>query len=571
MAGGKETPRQKMIGMMYLVLTALLALNVSKQIVAAFITLNDKIDRSAMGIDDQIDGVYMQFDQKAATLRAQRQSMDYFNVWNEKAADLQKNSKEIVSYLLSECNEMIKVAEGEDWIEEKDEAGNIIRLKSLDKIENMDDYDIPTNLFVGGNPENPNARGMTIIEKIHGYRNHVSELMGTYKMGNKSWVFEAPENVANLSEALRTANPADTALIARFYKSLTIPERLHVHGEDAELPWVSVTFDHAPIVAAAAMFTSLKLDIKTSQALAAEYMLAKIDVTPFIFNKIDPTVIAPTAYINQGDSLNLNVMIAAYDSTSMNKIRYGVDADTANRSAWKETTGMFSLEGSKPGEHRVKGEIAVKERGEEVWKPWDFSYTVGQPMGVIAQPQMRVLYWGYNNEIESAASGYPADKIRLSTSGCSLRSNGNGKYFVDVSRGTRTASITVNGIRDDGSSVNLGTFDFKCKALPRPTLYFGSAESGGSCKLVEAKNTPKVRLSLDPSIPLTNVNYVITGGTLRVSERPGFATIKRDGVLDQTCKNLIAQSSGKTLQFEVSYEDPSGIKGIESGSFQIKP
>ncbi|MBK6527013.1 MAG: hypothetical protein IPG07_16570 [Crocinitomicaceae bacterium] len=72
MAGGKETPRQKMIGMMYLVLTALLALNVSKQIVAAFITLNDKIDRSATSLDTRIDATYTLFDQKGATLRAEQ-------------------------------------------------------------------------------------------------------------------------------------------------------------------------------------------------------------------------------------------------------------------------------------------------------------------------------------------------------------------------------------------------------------------------------------------------------------------------------------------------------------------
>lgn len=571
MAGGKETPRQKMIGMMYLVLTALLALNVSKQIVAAFITLNDKIDRSASGIDDQIEGTYMRFDQKGATLQAQHENMDDFNLWNEKALDLRKSSKEVISFLLSECNEMIKLAEGEDWIEEQDDDGNITKLRSLDKIENMDDYDIPTNLFVGGNPEKPGERGMALVEKIHGYRNHISEIMATYTTGQKSWSFKAPEKPGQLSQALLSANPADTAIISRFYKSLTLPEVLHVHGEEGELPWVSVTFDHAPIVAAAAMFTSLKLDIKSAQALSAEYMLAKIDVTPFNFNKIDPMAIANTAYINQGDSLQLNVMIAAYDSTSITRVRYGIDADTANKAAWKETNGGLALDGAKPGLHRVKGEIAVRERGEIVWKPWDFSYTVGQPMGVIAQPDMRVLYWGYDNVIESAASGYPADKIKLSPSGCSLRSNGNGKYYVDVTRGTRTASISISGLRDDGSSVNLGKFDFQCKSLPRPTLYFGSAESGGSCRLVEARATNKVRLALDPSVPLTNVKYKVTGGILRVSDLPGSAEITADGVLNQRCKNLIAQSAGKTLYFDVNYEDPSGIKGIESGSIKIQP
>lgn len=569
MAGGKETPRQKMIGMMYLVLTALLALNVSKQIVAAFITLNDKMDRSAMGIDDQIRGTYMRLEQKGATLRAQRENMDKFNLWNGKALELNEASKEVISFLLSECNEMIKMAEGEDWIEEQDADGHIVRLKSLDKIENMDDYDIPTNLFVGGNPEQPGARGMMIRSRIHAYRNTVSELMANYSQGSRQWTFVAPEKTEELSEALRSANPADTAIISRLYRSLTLPEKLHAHGEEGALPWVSVTFDHAPIVAAAAMFTALKLDIKSAHALSAEYMLAKIDVTPFNFNKIDPMAIANTAYINQGDSLQLNVQIAAYDSTEVPRVRYGMDADTANRSSWKEVSGTLALDGSKPGLHRVKGEIAVRERGELVWKPWDFSYTVGQPMGVIAQPEMRVLYWGYPNVIESAASGYPADKIKLSTTGCSLRSNGNGRYFVDVQRGTRNASIAISGLREDGTSVNLDKFDFQCKSIPAANLYFGSAANGETIRLVEAKSTLKVRVALDPSVPLTNVNYTIGNGTLRVKDVPGEGTIS-GGVLDQSAKNLVRQSGGKIIYIDVKYRDPSGITRTASGSFPVQ-
>ncbi|MBK9193188.1 MAG: hypothetical protein IPM77_17750 [Crocinitomicaceae bacterium] len=570
MAGGKETPRQKMIGMMYLVLTALLALNVSKQIVAAFITINDKIDRSSASIDEQLQSTYARLDQKGATLRAENRDLTNYNFWNSNALALKKSSAEIVGFLLSECNDMIKEAEGTDWVEQVDAEGNIIKLKSLQGIQNMDNYDIPTNMFVGGNPENPNDRGKQLVEKIHAYRNQISELLANYSDGNKKWIFKAPENPAELSSALITANPKDTTTISRLYKSLTLPERLYSLGEETELPWVSATFDHAPIVAAAAMFTSLKLDIKNAQVLSAEYMLSKIDVIPFVFNKIEPMPYAASGYINQGDSLNLRVMIAAFDSNEVATIRYGIDADSANRNNWKETKGGISLDGLQPGQHRVKGEIGIRERGEMTWKPWEFSYTVGQPMGVIAQPEMRVLYWGYDNVIESAASGYPADKIKLSATNCSLRSNGNGKYFVDVSRGTRSASIGIQGIKDDGSSVSLGQFNFNCKPLPGATLYFGSVENGGTMTLTEARNTTKIRVGLDPSIPLTNVTYAIIDGTLRVGELPGQGTISSNGDLDQRAKTLMAQSAGKSVVIEVKYRDKAGITKIETLSFKVR-
>jgi hypothetical protein len=92
------------------------------------------------------------------------------------------------------------------------------------------------------------------------------------------------------------------------------------------------------------------------------------------------------------------------------------------RTHGRKVLNGISLAGSQPGVHKVKGEIGVKERGQLAWKPWEFSYTVGQPMGVVAQPEMRIFYWGYANQIEGTASGFPADKISLTGNGCRLES-----------------------------------------------------------------------------------------------------------------------------------------------------
>ena len=101
--------------------------------------------------------------------------------------------------------------------------------------------------------------------------------MGSYSEVDKKWVFKAPADDSLLEEALKTVNPIDVAKIAQFYKALTIPATLYDHGEEQEVPWVSATFNHAPIVAAAAMFTSLKVDVKNAESIAAEFMLDKID------------------------------------------------------------------------------------------------------------------------------------------------------------------------------------------------------------------------------------------------------------------------------------------------------
>ncbi|MCB9224276.1 MAG: GldM family protein [Crocinitomicaceae bacterium] len=568
MAGGKETPRQKMIGMMYLVLTALLALNVSKQIIAAFVTLNDKLDASAEIIHHKSEGIYHGFDAKRAALQATKGDMKLLERWQGKAEELKSETAAIIGYILSECNEMIKVSEGKDWVEEKDEAGNITKLKPLMEISGMDNYDIPTNLFVGGNPKQPNQRGKDLVTKVHEYRDKICTIMGTYEQGKNKWEFVAPSDPSSLDAALAKCNPEDTAKIRQFYSQMTIPDELPTHeaGAHTMMPWQSVTFDHAPIVAAAAMFTSMKLDIKNAESMASEFMLSKVDAPVFNFNKIEPLAFARTGYINQGDSLELSVMIAAYDSTENPKIKFGVDADTVPEN-WKEVTGKIGLNGSSPGAHKVKGQIGVKEKGEISWKDWSFTYNVGQPMGVVAQPEMRILYWGYDNVVEGTASGYDPSQITLSGSGCRLSAKGGGKgqYIAKVDRGTRKASISVSA---EGS--NLGSFEFECRPMPNAEVTFGGAKMGGSLPYANAKATGNVRVAFDESVPLKGVTFTVLRGEVSVSGLAGTGGISAGGQLDGKAKGMINQAKGKLVTIIVDYKGPDGISKKGGLSFTVK-
>ncbi|WP_070138550.1 type IX secretion system motor protein PorM/GldM [Crocinitomix algicola] len=563
MAGGKETPRQKMIGMMYLVLTALLALNVSKEVIAAFVTINDKLDRSAQIINNNNQSNYSSFDKKITTVKAQGGDVKTVQVWQERAYEVQKLTTEVVSYLLGEANEMIKISEGADWVEEKDEEGNITKLKPLSDITGMDNYDIPTNLFIGGNPDKPAQRGLDIRLKVIEYRNAVAKIMATYKTPKGDYTFDAPEDLANLDEALLTANPQDTAQIKAFMRSLDLPEEItqKIHGEEETHKWPAVMFDHAPIVAAAAMLTALKLDVKNSESMATEFLLSKVDVQEFDFNKIEPLAFASTGYINQGDSLNLRVMIAAYDSTETPDVKWGQDADTSNQDGWKPATnadGSISLIGEKPGLHKVKGVIYVKQRGVKVPKPWEFDYTVGQPMGVVALPEMRVLYRGYNNIVEGTASGFPADRVTLSGSGCSISKSGN-QYIAKVGAGVREATISVNGKKDDGGSVNLGSFKFKVKALPTPALYLGGISNGANPGLSSVRAQGRLSCRYDESVPLTGVTFTIVSGTVSVDGIMRKGKITRGGNLDANAKQILAQSSGKQVTIMVNYKGPDNV------------
>ncbi|HIP37604.1 MAG TPA: hypothetical protein EYG85_12205, partial [Crocinitomix sp.] len=546
MAGGKETPRQKMIGMMYLVLTALLALNVSKQVIAAFITLNDKVEVSTNAIESKVEGIYQGFDNKITTLKATGGDVKLIKEWQAKALEVREEAAKAIDFLIKNSNDMIKEAEGKDWIKETVDINGkkyATELKSLHDIQNFDNYDIPTNKFItagGGTPKKPNKTGQAIRETLITYRNTLCEKMANYTKGKKKYTFKAPKDASGLKAAYATANPEDTARINQIYNILGYPETLHNHDGE-EVAWVASLFDHAPIVAAAAMFAALRSDVRNAEAIASEHMLDKVEVQMFNFNKIEPLAFASKGYINQGDSINLNVMIAAYDSTENNPISYGMDEDTANIEKWVSTDSErgIVLSGAKPGPHKVKGIIKVKQKGEWVSKPWEFNYSVGAPMGVVAQPEMRILYWGYDNVVEGTASGFPADKVRLSGSGCSLSSKGKGQYVAKVSRGTRKAKISVSGTRDDGSSVSLGSFEFECRPMPPATVYFGKTQMGGTSSYAAARGQSGIRVGYDPAVPLKGVKFTISGGMVKVDGVPGTGRVLAGGRFDSKAKSIL--------------------------------
>lgn len=557
MAGGKETPRQKMIGMMYLVLTALLALNVAKEIVAAFVTLNDKLELSSSFLQSNSRNNYAEFDKKRAALLAVKGDMSSLNLWQAKAKQLENRTTTTISYILGESNTIIKTSEGKDWIEQTDAQGNILSLKSLNDIAAMDNYDIPTNHFIGGNPKSPKKEGIALRDSIHAYRDYVAQIMGTYTEGNKVYQFIAPNAPAGLTESLLTANPKDTNKIAQFYKQLTLPEEKQIKDGSGylTLPWVSAMFDHAPIVAACAILTSLKLDISNAESLAAEYMIEKVKAPIFNFNKIEPLAFARTSYMNKGDSMQLKVMVAAYDTTEILQVRYGINEDTLPE-RWKTVNGAVSLRADKPGDYRVKGQIGVRERGEITWKNWSYNYKVGEPIATISLPGMNVLYRDFDNEVIGGATGYTSMRI-VARKNATLQQV-NGKTIAKPGNDRETI-LAVQGIAEDGSTAELGTFTFRVKNLPAPKIRLGAVWEENAISKGQISATNKIFSSYTPDDPI-DMTYDIVSYEVKVDGAPRPIKVNGSTVSDDA-KRLMRQATvGSKITLTVMVKNPKSGK-----------
>ena len=667
MGGGKETPRQKMVGLMYLVLMALLAMNVSKEIINAFVTLNNKLESSIEQVESFNTNLSGEFATKLATLKATGAPPDELA-----RVEFHKNTNdEIVTLTRHMCNDVVKrnlyllisaaatdtKFEEFDGIEDaivNDDADAKIKLKALvDKVNKLgliavdehhelhgenndhdeyhnplfhideqgyihirdlstytkkDDYDTPTRLLAGPNFKEIAPEGLHLMENLHHYRNALIALIANhpsdtleggivYQYKFDTTLIKDPDflmsesdrkdfekvvdSIINFEIKENKLSTLDAEAVRNIYVRMTIPKKVMNHGE--EYPWIFGQFDHAPIVAASAVMTSVRSDILQVQTLASQLVSSRIKVQAFNFNKIDPLAFSATSYINQGDSLGLRVMIAAYDSSEAMELKYWVDdssqlnkneseQDLDNMQTFKGNAGQsVGITGS-VGDHVLSGFIAVKEKGVKKWKPWKFSYSVGAPNAAISAADLQVLYMNWDNKIRVSASGYKPESVRLSArGGVTIKGpDSKGFYIAKVTNvRAKDAKLVVSATDDNGKNVELTSEVFRIFPLPKPTAFFGG-QSGGRMKKLDALQIPLLTAKLGDS-PL-NVPYNIVSFKLEgTSNGIGYSFPSSKNRLSGKMKNAIKKmSKGSVLTFTNIKVETGGKVSLLDGGLVIK-
>lgn len=577
MAGGKETPRQKMIGMMYLVLTALLALNVSKEIINAFVTLNNKMELSNQAIKQQNQGVYNSFDEMLQNPQTSAEQKKNVKFWQDKALEVQGMAKRVINHYITEASEMIKMAEGKSWIAEDDGTGYLSLLPLAD-IQQKDNYDIPTNMFIGPNMASPKERGLELIKKFHNFRDSICITLASYEKGDKQFSFtpidtkielegEDEQFRKDLREAMSTVNPEDTAILFSVYSSLTLPEKVENYNE--KIAWIGAQFDHAPLVAAAAIFTSLKGDLLRAEGMIIKHINSKVDAPPFKFNKIDPLTSANTAYLNEGDSLDLKVMIAAYDSTKAMELEYWIDDSTKSEAGKKTFNGkpgdLLKISGG-TGDHKVYGNIAVEVQGQKKWLNWTFPYKVGKPSAAIALPEMLTLYKGYDNKVKVSASGYPPESISASCSGCASFSK-KGEFYIAKPKIASNAPVTVSvSAKTENGTASIGSEQLSVTDFPVPTVLLAGSVAGSKLTRRQINDGRRILLKLVGS-PL-KASFTVNSFSVII----GNKKVKCNGSsLNNEAMALIGRMQpGQTLAIQDVNYSGTGTKRVVSGSFEIR-
>jgi len=293
-------------------------------------------------------------------------------------------------------------------------------------------------------------------------------------------------------------------------------------------------------------------------------MLSKVDAPTFNFNKIEALPFARTGYVNAGDSLNLHVMIAAWDSTEIAPLKYGINE--SNPENWKQTTGAIKLDAGSPGNYLVSGAIGVKEKGEINFKPWEFNYTVGKPSGTVSLPQMNVLYRGYDNQVEGAASGFP--NYSLSNGGNVTLSKSAKGYLASPGAG-REATINIAGVAEDGSSSTLGSFKFRVQDLPKPSISLGRITDGSAATSAQIRASRQLFAGYPPEIPL-EANFGVVSWEVSVSGAPRPEKGTGSSLTGAALRIMANATSGNMITIVTNYREPSGKIKRQNAVYTVK-
>ena len=276
MSGGKETPRQKLIGLMYLVLMALLAMNVSKSILNAFIIVNDKFEHAAHLTHKTTQAMMDKMDMQKATLKATgaaQKEVDDLLAIMQSANEIRELARTSSNFFVWEASDMVHhsdpIMPAPFYIEEGDPEKPYFSLMQMDTLSKKDDYDTAPHMYLMEGVLEPSERGINIENRLFSFRDSLITMTAKYSIddgegGSKDYFIDptilvrppnSHDTIAfeeSITAAIKTCHPNDQARIKRIIEVLTVPEVIGNHGE--VYPWVAYQFDHTVIVAAATLF-----------------------------------------------------------------------------------------------------------------------------------------------------------------------------------------------------------------------------------------------------------------------------------------------------------------------------
>lgn len=411
------SPRQKMINLMYIVLTAMLALNVSSDVLDGFTQVHEGLSRSNANYEQRNSAIYAQLQELA------QKNPDKAVGWRDRAAEVRQNTASLLAYVDTLKTLIVQKADGS--------KGN------PSAIRNRDDLEAAAVVMLS--PGNP--RGAELRQRVDGYSRYVS-----------SFIPDTTKR-ANIATALSTA-PIE--------RPGTLTPQL----------WEEAKFDQQPVVAAVTLLSKLQSDIYYAEGEALASLLSQVDAGDLRVNLTEAFVIPQSRLVMRGGRYSANIVLAAVDTTQRPRIFIeGRQLDNAN--------GLYEVATGSTGDFTYRGWLEVANPdGSVTREDFSSSYTVIEPMATVSATMMNVLYAGIDNPVSISVPGIaPGDISAAMTNGTLVRQGD--KWIARPAKIGQDATISVTA-KMDGRAVTMADTRFRVRRLPDPTPFIAYKDAQGN-------------------------------------------------------------------------------------------
>ena len=413
MALPKE-PRQKMINLMYLVLTALLALNVSAEILNAFKTVDNSLTSTNKTINASTDQILASLNEK----RTDPTSAAKAEIWYPKAQAAQALSKEMFNYIQSLRAKILS------------ESG-FDPAKNGDSTYKQDNLDIATRIMV------EEGEGKKLQQKLEQYKKQLLAI--------------------------------DPLIAQQFQNSLQVNTAMPPVQDKSNKTWEAAYFHMVPTVAAITMLSKFQNDVKTSENKVVAFCHEQVGKVVVRFDTYTAIIGQSSNYVMPGQDIEITAGVGAFSKAAQPRITInGQGAALGDDGA-----SHAKFAGGGIGKHSIPVHIEyVDQEGKPQVINKTIEYTVGQANASIALDKMNVLYMGIANPITVAASGGGDDRVQVSISNGRLDKTAPGRYNAFVNGGDKcTITVSVDG-------KVAGASEFRVRRIPTPTGTVGGYAAG---------------------------------------------------------------------------------------------
>ncbi len=408
-------PRQKMINMMYLVLTALLALNVSSEILNAFKTVNNSLEETNRVVNQSTSDVMTSLQEKLKDAGTAEKA----KIWLPKAQQVQKLTADLNTYIQGLKDKILTEA-GADYS----------KRTTSDSAYKDDNLDIATRLMV------EHGEGKNLLAKLTQYKKDILAV--------------------------------DPEIAKSFDKSLPVHLEKPKTKNKGNNTWEAAYFRMVPTVAALTILSKFQNDVKTSENKVITFCHEQVGKVSFRFNQYEAIVGQNSNVLLAGQELEIHAGLAAMNSDQKPTVTVNganVPLDAQGLAVWKQRVNSSG---------RVLVKVTYRDQdGNLKDKTVPVEYTVGQSSAAVQLDNMNVLFIGVDNPVTISGSG-SVDQIKASISGGGgVLSGGGAKRSVRVSQETDECYITVT--TPDGKTTRV---QFRVRSIPDPTPMIGTNKSG---------------------------------------------------------------------------------------------